>query len=65
MEEKIDDAKGRAKQAVGDLTDDERLKREGTADRAGAKVKGAAERAKDGVERAVDRAKDRARDADR
>jgi uncharacterized protein YjbJ (UPF0337 family) len=65
MEERIDDAKGRAKEAAGDLTDNERLKREGARDRAGAKVKGAAERAKDGVERAVDRAKDRARDADR
>jgi uncharacterized protein YjbJ (UPF0337 family) len=34
-----DDLKGRAKEAVGDLTDNEDLKREGQADRAGGKVK--------------------------
>jgi len=65
MEDRIDEAKGRAKEAAGDLTDDERLKREGKMDRAGAKVKRVARNAKDGVERGVDRAKARARDADR
>jgi uncharacterized protein YjbJ (UPF0337 family) len=39
MGEKTDEAKGRAKEAVGDLTDDEKLKREGKMDRAGAAVK--------------------------
>jgi uncharacterized protein YjbJ (UPF0337 family) len=39
MGEKTDEAKGRAKEAVGDLTDDEKLKREGKMDRAGASVK--------------------------
>ena len=39
MGEKMDEAKGRTKEAVGDLTDDERLKREGQMDRAGAAVK--------------------------
>lgn len=39
MGEKMDDAKGRAKEAVGDLTDDKDLKREGKMDRAGASVK--------------------------
>ena len=39
MEDKMDDLKGRAKQAAGDLTDNEDLKREGQVDRAGAKVK--------------------------
>jgi uncharacterized protein YjbJ (UPF0337 family) len=39
MGEKTDEAKGRAKEAAGDLTDNDRLKREGKVDRAGAKVK--------------------------
>lgn len=34
-----DDMKGRAKEAVGDLTDDDDLKREGKIDRASGKVK--------------------------
>jgi uncharacterized protein YjbJ (UPF0337 family) len=37
--EKFDDIKGRAKEAAGDLTDDEDLKREGKVDQATAKVK--------------------------
>jgi uncharacterized protein YjbJ (UPF0337 family) len=39
MGEKTDEAKGRVKEAVGDLTDNERLEREGKMDRAGATVK--------------------------
>jgi uncharacterized protein YjbJ (UPF0337 family) len=39
MSERIDEAKGRAKQAAGDLTDDEKLKREGKVDRASSSVK--------------------------
>jgi uncharacterized protein YjbJ (UPF0337 family) len=39
MGERTDEAKGRAKEAVGDLTDDDRLKREGKVDQAGAEVK--------------------------
>ena len=35
---KTDQAKGRAKQAVGDLTGDEKLKAEGEMDEAGGKV---------------------------
>ena len=35
----IDEAKGRAKEAAGALTDNDDLKREGKADQAGAKVK--------------------------
>ncbi len=35
---KIDQAKGRAKQAVGDLTGDEKMKAEGEMDEAGGKV---------------------------
>ena len=62
MGEKTDEAKGRIKEAAGDLTDDERLKREGEMDRAGAAVKGAADDAKDKVEDGVDAAKDKLRD---
>jgi uncharacterized protein YjbJ (UPF0337 family) len=39
MGEKADEAKGRVKEAAGDLTDDDRLKREGKMDQAGAEVK--------------------------
>jgi uncharacterized protein YjbJ (UPF0337 family) len=34
-----DDLKGRAKEAIGDLTDNDELKREGHVDRAGGKAK--------------------------
>jgi len=39
MGEHVDKAKGTIKENVGDLTDDERLEREGKMDRAGADVK--------------------------
>lgn len=39
MGEKIDEAKGRAKEAAGDLTDDKDLEREGKVDRATSDVK--------------------------
>ncbi len=39
MAEKMDDFKGRAKEAAGDLTDDDDLKREGKVDQATAKAK--------------------------
>ena len=42
-----DQAKGRIKQAVGDLTDDKDLKREGKADEAGGKIKDAVDTVKD------------------
>ncbi len=35
----IDEAKGRAKRAVGELRDDDKLKREGSVDRAAGKAK--------------------------
>lgn len=37
--EKLEDLKGRAKEAAGDLTDDDGLKREGKVDQASSKVK--------------------------
>jgi uncharacterized protein YjbJ (UPF0337 family) len=54
-EGKFDEAKGRAKEAVGDLTDDDDLKREGKADRAAGTVKDKANDAIDKVKDAVDR----------
>jgi uncharacterized protein YjbJ (UPF0337 family) len=39
MDGTTDDIKGRAKEAVGDLTDDQDMKREGKVDRASGKVK--------------------------
>ena len=39
MPENLDDAKGRVKQAAGDLTDDKDLKNEGKVDRATGTVK--------------------------
>jgi uncharacterized protein YjbJ (UPF0337 family) len=50
-DQNLDDLKGRAKQAVGDLTDDDKLKREGKIDRATGSVKEA-------VGDAADKAKD-------
>jgi uncharacterized protein YjbJ (UPF0337 family) len=46
-----DDAKGRVKEAAGDLTGDKDLEREGKVDQAGGK-------AKDGIERLTDKVKD-------
>jgi len=56
-----DDLKGRAKEAVGDLTDDQDLQREGKVDRAVGAVKDTAENAKEWVEDAVDKVRDKAR----
>ena len=39
MGEKLDDLKGRAKEAAGDLTDDKDLQREGKVDQGKAEVK--------------------------
>jgi uncharacterized protein YjbJ (UPF0337 family) len=55
MSERFDEAKGKAKEAVGDLTDDDDLKREGKLDQAGASVK-------EKVGDAVDKAKDKVGD---
>jgi uncharacterized protein YjbJ (UPF0337 family) len=51
MDAKMDEAKGRIKEAAGDLTDDDKMKREGKVDRMGATVK-------EKVGDAVDKAKD-------
>jgi uncharacterized protein YjbJ (UPF0337 family) len=52
MGEHIDEAKGRTKEAAGDLTDDDKLKREGKIDRTVSSVK-------DKVDDAADKVKDK------
>ncbi len=47
MDNDLDQAKGRVKQAAGDLTDDKDLKREGKADKASGKIKDAVDDVKD------------------
>jgi uncharacterized protein YjbJ (UPF0337 family) len=54
MAEKMDELKGRAKEAAGDLTDDRDLKREGKADKMAGKAKQKVEDAKDWVEDKID-----------
>jgi uncharacterized protein YjbJ (UPF0337 family) len=52
-EGKFDEMKGRAKEAAGDLTDDDDLKNEGKVDRAGGAIKDNVGKAKDKVKDAV------------
>ena len=59
MDKDFDQAKGRVKQAAGDLTDNDRLKREGQADEKAGKLKEAVENMKDKVEDAIDNVKER------
>lgn len=54
-----DDMKGRVKEAAGNLTDDDDLKREGKADRAAGAAKEKARDVKDKVEDAVDSVKEK------
>ena len=50
-----DDLKGRAKEAAGDLTDDQSLKNEGKVDRATGSVKDKVDDASDAVKDAVNK----------
>jgi uncharacterized protein YjbJ (UPF0337 family) len=59
MSGETDKAKGRIKQAAGDLTDNDDLKREGKADEAAGKVKEVVGDAKDKLDDAVDSVKNR------
>ncbi len=59
MSGKTDDMKGRVKEAVGDLTGDKDLQREGKVDQAAGKIKDKAQDAKDLVEDKVDDVKDK------
>jgi uncharacterized protein YjbJ (UPF0337 family) len=58
-----DKAKGHVKQAVGELTDDERLEREGKADELAGKAKNVADKAKDAADDVAGKAKDAIDDA--
>jgi uncharacterized protein YjbJ (UPF0337 family) len=62
MGEKTDKAKGAVKETVGEMTDDERLEREGKIDKASGAVKGAGDDAKDTIEDGVDALRRKARD---
>lgn len=62
MGENIDEAKGRAKQAAGDLTDDDELKNEGRVDRAVSDVKEKADDVADKVKEKVGHDRDPDRD---
>lgn len=59
MSAETDQAKGRIKQAAGDLTDNDDLKREGEQDEAAGKVKDAIGDAKDKLDEGVDKVKDK------
>lgn len=54
-----DDLKGRAKEAIGDVTGNKDLEREGKVDRAAGTIKDTAEDVKDWVEDKVDDVKER------
>ena len=60
IDNNLDQAKGRVKQAVGDLTDNKDLKKQGKADENAGKVKEFLEDTKDKAEDLVDKVKDRA-----
>ena len=51
MDANMDEAKGRMKEAAGDLMDDDEMKREGKTDRMGATIK---EKAGEAVDKAKD-----------
>ena len=53
-DDRIDDLKGRAKEAAGDLTGNDDLQREGKADQAGASVKEKVNKVADAVKDKVD-----------
>lgn len=61
MSGKLDGLKGKAKEAVGDVTDDQGLKREGQADQVAGKVKEKLTNAKDTVQDKLDDVKDKAK----
>lgn len=58
MDINSDQAKGRVKQAVGDLTNDDQLKAEGKADQAAGDVKKIVHDVADKAEELVDKVKD-------
>jgi uncharacterized protein YjbJ (UPF0337 family) len=61
MSGETDKASGRIKQAAGDLTDNDDLKREGRKDETAGKVKDTIDSAKDKLDDAVDKVKEKMR----
>ena len=59
MSTNADQAKGRIKQAVGDLTDDKDLKRDGKADETAGKAKQAVGSMRDKADDVIDRLRDK------
>ncbi len=59
MSGETDQAKGRVKQAAGDLTGNDELHRDGEKDEAAGKVKETIDDAKDKLDGAVDKVKDK------
>ncbi|MGZ4673466.1 MAG: CsbD family protein [Ilumatobacteraceae bacterium] len=59
MGKEVDKAKGKIKQAVGDLTGNKDLKKEGKADERAGKAKGYVADAKNKAEDVVDKVKDK------
>lgn len=59
MSGELDKAKGKVKQAAGDVTDDRDLKNEGKVDEASGKAKGALDEVKEKAEGAVDAIRDK------
>ncbi len=55
---KIDEVKGRVKEAAGAITGDSKLKREGKADQSAGKAKQAVEKVQEKAEKAIDAVKD-------
>jgi len=58
---KMDDIKGRVKEAAGDLTDDERLRQEGQQDRTAGAVKDKIDEGRDRLHDKVDQVRDAVR----
>jgi uncharacterized protein YjbJ (UPF0337 family) len=58
MSDKTDQARGRVKEAVGSLTGDDGLKREGKTDRLAGETKEKVGEVKDKVEEGIDKVKD-------
>jgi uncharacterized protein YjbJ (UPF0337 family) len=61
MDKDLDQAKGRIKQAAGDLTNDEKLKKEGKLDEQAGKAKEYLENAKEKGDDLIDSVKDHAK----
>ena len=65
MNSNADDVKGRVKEAVGDLTDNSHLKREGQADRKVGKVKEVIDEAGEKAKHLVDDIRDKVHHSDK